>query len=71
MEMSTRFSHNDILFLLETLEPRLVNRSETAEGNPTLVDGMMEQEAGSLSELCFSVKRRWSELPPCFSIISI
>jgi hypothetical protein len=44
----TEFSDNDLLFLLETVDPRLVNRIDTIKNDPVIVEGMLEHEAGKL-----------------------
>ena len=43
-ELLKGFSDNDILFLLETVEPRLIARIETIKGDPSIIEGMLEQE---------------------------
>jgi len=39
------FSDSDILFLVETVEPRLADRIDTFKDDPVIVEGMLEQEA--------------------------
>lgn len=41
-------SDNDILFLLETVDPRLLTKIETLKGDPAIIEGMLDQEAGRL-----------------------
>jgi len=37
-------SDNDIIFLLETVEPRLIAMIETIKGDPRMIEGILEQE---------------------------
>ena len=46
--MLTEFSDSDILFLVETVEPRLVARIDTVKGDPSIIEGMLEHEIGKL-----------------------
>jgi len=46
--LSTEFSNNDLLFLLETVDPGLVSRIDTIKGDPLIVEGMLDHEAGKL-----------------------
>lgn len=43
-ELLKGLSDNDILFLLETVEPRLIARIETIKGDPSIIEGILEQE---------------------------
>jgi len=45
---ATEFSDGDILFLVETAAPRLVTKIDTIKGDPTIIEGMLDQEAGKL-----------------------
>jgi len=47
-EVLRRLSDSDILFLLETVEPRLIARIETIKGDPSMIEGILEQESESL-----------------------
>lgn len=46
----TEFLDSDVLFLLETVEPRLVTKMDTVKGDPNIIEGMLDQEAGRLFE---------------------
>ena len=46
----SQFTDSDVLFLVKTVDPRLVARLETIRGDPAIVEGMLEQEAGKLFE---------------------
>ena len=43
----TEFSDSDVLFLLETVDRRLVAKMDTVKGDPTIIEGMLDQEAGN------------------------
>jgi len=44
----SEFTDNDVRFLVETVDPRLVSKLDTIRGDPTLVEGMLDQEAEKL-----------------------
>ncbi len=44
----TGFSDSDVLFLVETIDPRLVSKIDTIKGDPAIIEGMLNQEAGKL-----------------------
>ncbi len=45
-----QFSDSDILFLLQTVEPRLAKRIDIVKNDPSLIDGMLEHEVQKLFE---------------------
>lgn len=49
-ELLTGLSDSDVLFLVETVDPRLVGRIDAIRGDPGIVEGMLEQEAGKVFE---------------------
>ncbi len=49
-KLLTEFSDSDVLFLVETVDPRLVTKIDTLKGDPTIIEGMLGQEA---AQLCF------------------
>jgi len=49
-EVLTGFSDSDILFLVETVDPRLLARIDTIKGDPAIIEGMLDQEVGKLFE---------------------
>ena len=44
----TQFSDSDILFMVETIDPRLVTSIDAIKGDPAIVEGIMDQEADKL-----------------------
>ena len=44
----SEFTDNDVRFLVATVDPRLVSKLDTIRGDPTLVEGMLDQEAEKL-----------------------
>lgn len=49
-QAASEFSHNDILILVESIDPALVGKLDAIESDPVLVQAMMEQEAGRVFE---------------------
>ena len=47
-KLLTEFSDSDVLFLVETVDPRLVTKIDTLKSDPTIIEGMLDQEAGKL-----------------------
>ena len=47
-KLTTVFSDSDILFLVETVNPRLVTRIDTVKSDPSIIEGMLDHEAGKL-----------------------
>jgi len=47
-EKLSEFSDSDILFLVETVDPRLVAKIDTLKGDPAIIEGMLDHEAGRL-----------------------
>ena len=50
IELAALFSDNDVIFLLETVAPRLVSRFDILKDDPTSIEGMLEQETDKLFE---------------------
>ena len=46
--LSAEFSDNDVSFLVETVAPRLMTKIDTIKGDATIIEGMLDQEAGKL-----------------------
>jgi hypothetical protein len=44
------FSHNDILFLVETVDSQLVARVDTLKNDPAIIEGMLDQEVDRVFE---------------------
>ena len=42
------FSKSDILFLVETVDPTLLSKINTIEGDPDIIERMMENETRKL-----------------------
>jgi hypothetical protein len=47
-KMVPEFSDSDLLFLVETVDPRLVSKMDTLKGDPTIIEGMLDHEAAKL-----------------------
>jgi len=64
----SELTHGDIRFLVETVEPRLIDRLDTIEGDPTIIEGMLEQEVGKLFQrLIFRGEETvLTSISPCF-----
>jgi len=64
----TEFSDSDVLFLLETVAPRLVAKMDTLKGDPTIIEGMLDQEAGKLFEriMLMSEEKLMARISPRF-----
>jgi len=62
------FTHGDIRFLVETVEPRLVDRLDTVKGDPAIIEGMLEQEVGKLFQRLIFVGEETilTSISPCF-----
>ena len=54
-QLLTEFSDSDLLFLLETVDPRLVNKIDTIKGDPIIVEGMLDHEVGKLFQRIMSI----------------
>ncbi len=46
--LTAGFSEGDILFLVETADPKLLNKIDTIKDDPDIIEGMMEHEAHRL-----------------------
>lgn len=46
--LTTEFSEGDILFLVETVDPKLLSKVNTTKDDPDIIEGMVEQEARQL-----------------------
>ena len=47
---SPGLSQKDILFLVETVDPTLLNKIDTIKGDPAIIEGMMDHEAHRIFE---------------------
>ena len=47
-KLLTEFSDSDVLFFVETVDPRLVTKIDTLKSDSTIIEGMLDQEAGKL-----------------------
>jgi len=67
-KLLTEFSDSDVLFLVETVDPRLVTKIEAIKGDPTIIDGMLNQEAGKLFQriMLMSEDRIMARITPRF-----
>jgi len=53
--LSTAFSDSDILFLIETVDPRLVTKMDVIKGDADIVEGMLDQEVGRIFQRIMSL----------------
>lgn len=46
--LTAEFSESDVRFLVETVAPALLSKIDTIKGDPDIIEGMIENEAGKL-----------------------
>lgn len=46
--MATEYSYREVSFLLETVQPSLLSKVDTIRGDPSIVEGILEQESEKL-----------------------
>jgi len=52
----TEFSESDVRFIVETVDPRLLARFDTIKGDAAIVEGILDQEAGTLFQRLMVMK---------------
>jgi hypothetical protein len=64
----SQFSDSDIRFLVETVDPALTTEIDMIKGDPTFVEGMLDQEAGKLFQriMLMSEERLMASVSPRF-----
>jgi len=67
-ELTAGLSDGDVLFLVETVKPQLVTKIDTLKGDPSIIEAMLEQEAGKLFQriMLMSQERVMARITPRF-----
>lgn len=67
-KLLTELSDSDVLFLVETVDPRLVTKIDTLKGDPTIIEEMLDQEIGKLFQriTLMSEERIMTRITPRF-----
>lgn len=67
-KLSAEFSDSDVLFLVETVDPRLVAKIDILKSDPIILEGMLDQEAGKLFQriMLMSEERIMARISPRF-----